>query len=185
MPALIRSVVVLVLTVLTSHPPTLYTVVLVTITVSYDAAMSGAVYGGTGDDLVNITGASNAAAASWNVIYGNDGNDTVTGSLATTGQIIAYGGSGNDLLYGGNATQDIIYGGEGADTIYALGTGADVVYGDAGADVLYGGMSGGTVFGGEGNDTIWDAYGSGQSNAGLRRQHCPVVRVPMSSPLTL
>ena len=25
-------------------------------------------------------------------------------------------------------------------------------------------MSGGTVFGGEGNDTIWDAYGSGQSN---------------------
>jgi Ca2+-binding RTX toxin-like protein len=128
---------------------------------TFGADATANAYGGTGDDYILATGAGNSSTASYSFIYGNDGNDTILSGLLGDGQITAYGGAGNDLISGSDATFDVLYGGDGADTIYAIGTGTDTIYGDSGADVLYTGASLGTVYGGEGNDTIYFG-GSGE-----------------------
>lgn len=80
------------------------------------------------------------------------------------------GGSGNDTIYGGNATDtlngdddndtiysglgdDLAHGGNHNDTIYGEG-GVDELYGDAGNDILSGGLDGDTLYGGDGNDIV-------------------------------
>jgi len=77
-----------------------------------------AIYGGTGDDLINGAGGNDA-------LYGNAGDDTLNGEI------------GNDTLYG-QAGDDTLTGGEGNDTLVG-GVGNDTLDGGAGNDVLDGG----------------------------------------------
>src|SRR4051794_18129770 len=75
---------------------------------------------------------------------GFDGNDTLADSPVTLPlRIKAYGGSGNDVLYG-NAHNDHLEGGDGADQLY----------GNAGDDYLDGGLGYDQLFGSLGNDTL-------------------------------
>src|SRR5262245_36012854 len=84
------------------------------------------------------------------VMYGLDGNDTLsgTGPFGTT----MYGGNGNDSLSGGqfNAPFDTMFGGEGNDVLSGFGS----FYGDTGNDAIGIGEAVGWAFGGEGDDTI-------------------------------
>jgi Ca2+-binding RTX toxin-like protein len=129
--------------------------------ITFGAAQQANVYGGSGDDYINATGAGADANISYSYIYGDDGDDTIFSGDDDTGQLIVYGGAGNDLISGADGTNDILYGGDGADTIYAVGDGAttagqnDTISGGAGADLLYGAQSADVIYGGEGNDTIF------------------------------
>lgn len=75
-------------------------------------------------------------------INGNDGNDTITVALTSTGGDYLDGGAGNDTLRGAN-TDDVLDGGAGADKLY----------GNGGNDLLRGGAGGDTLDGGAGIDT--------------------------------
>ena len=68
-----------------------------------------------------------------------------------------YGGAGNDLLYAGVSSSDVVYGGDGADVLY-LGGG-----GGANTDLAS------TLYGGGGADTfvIFDQGLSGHATAGV------------------
>ena len=77
------------------------------------------------------------------LIYGGDGDDTITGGL---GDNVIHGGGGNDILVGN----------DGNDVIYA-GSGNNVIVGGGGNDTLYGG-SGEDVF-------FWDVEHFGQGEA--------------------
>ena len=68
----------------------------------------------------NLPGTTNAA--DYAIMYGNGGNDTITGS------------TGNDYLFGG-AGDDGLTGGAGADTLNG-GAGADTITGGAGIDTI-------------------------------------------------
>lgn len=126
-------------------------------------AVSGTAY----DDTVNGAAATTAAIT----IYGNAGNDALTGGGAAD---LIYGGADNDTLTGnggndsllgeaGNdsllagAGNDQLYGGDGLDLL-AGGTENDQLWGDAGADTLSGNAGNDLIYGGEGDDRT--AYGA-------------------------
>ena len=136
-------------------------------TLSFGASQFGTLYGGAGNDLINVTGVENITGTTgYSVVDAGDGQDTIGGSLLASGELIIYGGAGNDSVTGGSGTQDIIYGGDGADTITALGSFNDIIYGGAGDDLIYSSSSGAAVvYGGEGNDTIYNAYGHSADGA--------------------
>jgi Ca2+-binding RTX toxin-like protein len=69
------------------------------------------VYGNDGDDTITINGDLGSLAA---VVYGDEGNDTLKGGA---GNDVLVGGSGNDNLQG-NGGRDLLIGGEGQDTIH-------------------------------------------------------------------
>ena len=81
-------------------------------------------------------------------IYGNDNDNTITGS------------SKADTIYGGIG-KDVIRGGAGNDNIYG-DKGADSLFGGNGADTLDGGMGADTLTGGAGNDVFVYASGDGK-----------------------
>jgi Ca2+-binding RTX toxin-like protein len=115
------------------------------------------------------------------LLFGDDGNDTVLGGwgndtingdagsdslVGGVGDDLIYGGLGSDTIHGdkvdpnstliaqpGQSYSDTIYGGDDGDVVYG-GLGNDEIHGDAGADLLYGGVGDDTVFGGIDNDTI-------------------------------
>lgn len=99
---------------------------------------SGALGSVTGFEMVYFTGGSGNDMA-----YGSAGNDVLGGTdyvLHTDGQFengddVFYGGAGNDLLYGG--------------------MGYDSLMGDAGADKLFGGLEADALYGGDGNDILY------------------------------
>ena len=120
------------------------------------------VYGGDGDDWVNsyfnktvdyfyyqYTGSA--------VIYGGNGNDTLTGN---TGDDKIYGERGNDKIDGltgndyldGGIGDDKISGWSGDDTLIG-GEGNDELNGNEGNDYLDGGTGVNFLNGGDGNDT--------------------------------
>ncbi|MFO0808696.1 MAG: hypothetical protein U0746_08755 [Gemmataceae bacterium] len=96
---------------------------------------------GGGNDTVLLSGIAAPA-----IIYGGNGNDTITG------------GNGNDTIYGGNGV-DTIDGGAGSDTL-AGDYGNDSLSGGAGDDILYGGADDDYLNGGTGND--WLIAGAGR-----------------------
>ncbi|MGQ3211446.1 MAG: calcium-binding protein [Shinella sp.] len=104
-------------------------------------------------------------------IRGYGGNDTIFGDIyqdptETTEGDVAYGGDGDDRIFGDtgfdepnwqyntHGGSDTLYGGNGADQIYGQG-GHDQLYGDAGNDLLVGGTGSDTLHGGSGNDILW------------------------------
>src|SRR5207253_4518260 len=78
------------------------------------------IYGLAGGDTISADGTSIPV-----VIYGGDGNDTLTG------------GSGDDIIFGG-AGDDVITGGAGNDFLIG-GMGKDRIVGSAGNDILVAG----------------------------------------------
>ncbi|MFC6239068.1 hypothetical protein [Longivirga aurantiaca] len=93
------------------------------------------------------------------VICGRGGRDNVRGGAGddvidlVRSDGLAYGGAGNDRLYGG-VRAATVYGGDGDDVL--VGTGAHATLrGEAGADVLRQRASTGLVLGGPGDDTLY------------------------------
>ena len=97
-------------------------------------------------------------------IYGNGGNDTISGG--NSGSDSLYGGDGNDYLQGGYSN-DYLQGDAGDDTLIGSSSN-DILSGGAGNDSLAGETSSDTyIFAlGGGNDTIYDYSGSQYSDGG-------------------
>ncbi|MDX6350408.1 MAG: hypothetical protein QOF84_5198 [Streptomyces sp.] len=117
------------------------------------------VYLGDGDDTARTAGVAGATG-----IFGEAGNDTITGAG------VASGGDGNDTIRDagsahGNAGNDTItntyaaWGDDGNDVIKGNNDGNDI-NGGAGNDKLYGGANDDTIRGGTGNDYIEGGSGS-------------------------
>ncbi|WP_213032658.1 Ig-like domain-containing protein [Acinetobacter indicus] len=83
---------------------------------------------GTDESDTNL---DQSAASGSVLIYGYNGDDTITGSAYND---VIYGGIGNDVIHGG-AGNDLIYGGAGDDTIHG-GSGLNILNGGAGADTF-------------------------------------------------
>lgn len=91
-------------------------------------------------------------------VHGTAGDDILYGD-GTFGNVI-YGEAGNDKLTGGNGA-DILYGGVGDDELIGRG-GNDTLYGDAGNDFLYDDYGNDVYYfqRGGGQDTVVDFSGS-------------------------
>jgi Ca2+-binding RTX toxin-like protein len=116
--------------------------------------------GGAGDDVIDLSGVTDAIDC---IIDGGAGNDTIKAPQGT-GKAIIYGGTGDDILEGG-AGEDHIFGGPGTDTIKGHG-GNDFLFGDEGT--LVRGTSGNgsvtvTVGSTDGNDTIFGEADDGDT----------------------
>ena len=114
-----------------------------------------------GDDADALTGGSGSdrvsyAARTARVVVDEDGvaDDGESGEGDNVASDVEYvtGGSGDDALTGGAATNHL-YGGPGDDDLSGLG-GPDWLYGDAGADDLIGGSGDDRLLGGFGNDEL-------------------------------
>ncbi|MCD6034536.1 MAG: hypothetical protein K0R63_277 [Rickettsiales bacterium] len=106
------------------------------------------VHGGQGADSISYATATSGAA----VLYGDLGNDTLTGSTTVANTI--YGGDDNDLItLSTAATGNFAHAELGDDTIIG-GTGADSIRAGSGADSITAGGGNDTIFGGNGADTI-------------------------------
>ena len=122
--------------------------------------------GGDGNDLVDATGALIGNVRL--LLNGNDGNDTISGSLGNdtidggAGNDLASGNAGNDLILG-QAGNDSLGGGLGNDTIDG-GDGADLINGQQGDDSLLGGTGNDNINGDVGNDTIDGGAGDDNLN---------------------
>ena len=123
------------------------------------------------------------------VYYGLGGNDTFINNTAL--RSAAYGGAGNDRLYGGTNTDwfhgdtgndlldgragddflrgvagnDSLLGGDGNDYLYG-GAGDDLLGGGAGNDWLYGEAGNDLLGGGDGNDWLFGSYGRDRLSGG-------------------
>lgn len=101
-----------------------------------------------GDDFVDINN-SNAGPGGLEVFLG-DGDDTLQGPL--TGDVLAYGGAGNDSIETEEGN-DTVFGGSGNDTI-DLGDNDDTAFGESGNDTILGRDGNDTIFGGNGADLL-------------------------------
>jgi Ca2+-binding RTX toxin-like protein len=95
-------------------------------------------------------------------VDGDDGNDTITGSLDLGGTLD--GGNGADTITGLDGA-DSIDGGDGADSINA-GAGNDTVTGDDGNDTIDGGTGDDQVDAGNGADSVTGNDGNDTINSG-------------------
>jgi Ca2+-binding RTX toxin-like protein len=118
------------------------------------AGNQNVVHGGAGDDTLVGDGSD------W--LFGDDGNDTLTGGSQTGGagddllsapDYEADGSAGNDTIVGTDHADDL-RGGPGNDTILGRG-GKDVIYGNSGNDLIYGGAGTDKLSGGPGNDRVY------------------------------
>ncbi|MFD1343837.1 Hint domain-containing protein [Litorisediminicola beolgyonensis] len=105
-------------------------------------AITGTSYG----DTFNAS-----STTSGTVLYGLEGNDTITGG---SGADYIDGGIGNDTLVAGGGA-DTVVGGEGNDSIQGR-AGNDSLRGDAGNDTIDGGAGVDTIEGGTGDDLLVD-----------------------------
>jgi hypothetical protein len=102
-----------------------------------------------GDDTINVGGSDGAVSVNVNGL-------AVAGSpFAPTGGILVYGRDGNDsVTIASTLSRPVtLLGGNGNDTLTA-GGGASTIYGDAGDDSLVGGAGTDSAVGGYGNDTL-------------------------------
>jgi Ca2+-binding RTX toxin-like protein len=108
---------------------------------------TGVVMAGPGDDGFTAPGGAQ--------LFGEDGNDTLVGSLVD-------GGAADDWIYGTEGA-DELHGGGGNDLIYGYG-GNDSLIGDSGDDALYGGAGNDKLSGGDGNDNLYGTDGPDDLN---------------------
>ncbi|WP_349363819.1 MAG: DUF5801 repeats-in-toxin domain-containing protein [Roseitalea porphyridii] len=135
----------------------------ITLTVTVDAA--GTV---TGDEI-SYAGAASAVFVNLNDMSETSGSQAVPANTAAdrpaadggahyigqddvTGIVDATGGSGDDVLIGGDEANTLI--GNDGDDLLAGRNGADLLEGGAGNDTLSGGGGSDTIHGGDGNDVI-------------------------------
>lgn len=97
------------------------------------------------------------AQTAWTDVYGNDGDDTLTGSANYN--VYLYGGDGNDVISGAGSWGDYFYGDAGDDRMAGL-AGDDSLDGYLGNDQLDGGTGDDTLSGGEGNDQLTGGAGN-------------------------
>ena len=110
--------------------------------------------GGAGDDTITVSIPGNRKIGA--VIYGNAGDDTITGG---DGNDRIYGGTGSDTLVGGGG-DDALWGNAGDDSL-AGSAGNDTLNGGAGDDTLRGGDGRNQLVGGAGLDSF---FGSARTN---------------------
>ncbi len=105
------------------------------------------IYGYAGDDSMSGSDATSASYVEY--FYGAGGEDSYLGGDANSW---AYGEDGDDDLRGyvGN---DHIFGGDGDDFIMGV-QGNDILHGDGGNDDIDGGQDDDEVYGGPGNDNV-------------------------------
>jgi Ca2+-binding RTX toxin-like protein len=99
------------------------------------------IYGNTGNDA--LTGATGA-----DTLFGGQGTESLSGA---TGSDLVYGNQGNDSI-SGNKGSDTLFGGQGADS---MGNAAPVAGTEAGNDLIYGNKGSDSISGGSGNDTLF------------------------------
>lgn len=121
-------------------------------------------YNGTAKDD-RLIGDSDVIEQVVNKMYGNGGNDVLTGGTFATNYL--YGGDGNDALTAGDGNSgmdwnfneyqnvDRLYGDAGADTLSAGFSENARLYGGSGADILYASGSSTYLDGGSGADTLY------------------------------
>jgi Ca2+-binding RTX toxin-like protein len=97
-------------------------------------------------------------------VNGLGGSDVIDGRLLQTVRLVANGGAGNDLIFGGQA-DDRLSGGEGGDVIYGQG-GDDVITGGAGNDLLLGGAGDDELYGEAGLDVLDGGAGTDRVSGG-------------------
>ena len=114
------------------------------------------VAGTAGDDVIVCPQLSNFVGG-WSEVYGNRGNDSMTGSA--NHMFILLGGFGNDTLSGAGAFGDYFYGDAGADLLRGNG-GNDGLNGGTGKDRIFGGAGNDTLFGDAGNDVLNGGVGA-------------------------
>lgn len=120
-------------------------------------ALRGVIYGGNGNDT--LTGGSDK---DW--IFGDAGNDSLDGGL---GADTMYGGDGNDQISAGGGVDDnYLSGGDGNDHLYGS-DGNDHLVGDAGADFLAGNAGFDWLEGGTGRDSLYGGAGSDELDGGV------------------
>ena len=91
-------------------------------------------------------------------VIGEGGNDRMYVSYNFSASVTAFGGDGNDSIYGG-AAMDFLYGENGNDYIYAR-SGNDYLFGGNGNDYLYGYAGNDYISGGAGNDYLSGSSGN-------------------------
>ncbi len=116
-----------------------------------DAAGTILLYGTDGNDSLTVQGAHNSGIAKR--IEGGDGNDTIVS--ATAGVDMLFGEAGNDQIWAGD-NDDTLVGGSGDDTLY----------GENGHDLLLGGLDNDTLYGGSGNDYLQGEAGADTLHGG-------------------
>jgi len=121
------------------------------------------IIGGRGDDSITVAIPGNARITTQ--IYGNAGNDTISGS---DGRDSVFGGPGNDTVNGGSGN-DTLRGGTGADSLVG-GQGNDNLQGEAGSDTLRGGMGKNMLDGGAGIDAFYGTKGVDRVRLGVGEQ---------------
>jgi Ca2+-binding RTX toxin-like protein len=116
-------------------------------------------FGLGGDDILTIDESNGAMPAA--LMFGGDGNDTITGG---SGNDMLFGQAGNDTLLG-KGGNDLLFGGAGNDTLIG-GAGDDQMFGEAGNDRMIWNPGDGTdlMEGGDGNDTAEVNGGNGAEN---------------------
>jgi hypothetical protein len=109
--------------------------------------------------IVNVNGTASVfpeVAVNGIRFYGYGGNDTL--SNATVKPVVAYGGTGNDTLNGGGAS-DTLHGESGNDNLFGYG-GHDTMYGSTGDDEMHGGSGNDTMQGGDDDDEMYGDSGN-------------------------
>ena len=89
------------------------------------------------------------------ILYGGDGDDSLNGG---SGGDTLYGHDGDDSLNGGSGS-DILHGDDGVDNLIG-GEGKDILYGGDGDDSLNGGLGNDWLEGNDGNDVIYGGEGN-------------------------
>ncbi|WP_269450421.1 calcium-binding protein, partial [Sphingomonas sp. CCH5-D11] len=129
----------------------------------YEDMVSGSVGGGEGNDLLQITSEYglyiDAVSLGFETVISGSGSDYIVSSVAsydyanpTAGQMIFFGGAGNDTLVGGEGN-DLLVGDAGSDVISGAG-GNDVIYVDLEDNLA-------NISGGWGYDTLMIEGGGG------------------------
>jgi Ca2+-binding RTX toxin-like protein len=117
--------------------------------------------GGSGDDVIEVRRGSSANMLHVLVNSVDKGEFARTSSAGTIGRVIIYGNDGNDTITV-NADVDpivaVLYGGAGNDTLRG-GAGNNVLDGGAGDDILTGNAAADILIGGSGLDTLYAGGG--------------------------
>ena len=112
-------------------------------------------------DMINIQ-----TQSSDNELVGTEYNDSILGRSDISGEQFLDGEEGNDIIVGGDNTDNDIAGGSGDDILIGGSGGTNTLEGGEGDDLLVGGDDDDLLFGGDGNDTLVGGAGTNQLTGG-------------------